>query len=115
MDHLVRHRLLHLDERNFICVVCEQGFTTRDYLRDHSTTHSDTESYNCRHRRCRRNQNIILGDFNFVHNDLDRVNESRIGMNQVDKQLSTSWVDMMGSLDISDPFRVKNRKRRMFS
>ena len=33
VDHLVRHRLLHLDERNFICVVCEQGFTTRDYLR----------------------------------------------------------------------------------
>ena len=60
-------------------------------------------------------QNLILGDFNFVHNNLDRVNESRIGMNQVDKLLSTSWVEMMGSLDISDPFRVRNPKRRMFS
>ena len=37
-------------------------------------------------------ENMILGDFNFVDNDLDRTNESKIGMNQNDKKISGPWI-----------------------
>ena len=60
-------------------------------------------------------RNIVLGDFNFVENDLDRVNESRTGKNPKDISLSAPWVNFAGEIDLSDPFRVKNPKRRMFS
>ncbi len=59
--------------------------------------------------------NVILGDFNFVENDLDRVSASRIGKNQSDKTLSPPWEDFVSELDLTDPFRDKNPKRRMFS
>ena len=68
-----------------------------------STCHSPT---------CR---NLILGDFNFVEDDLDRVNESRIGINKTDASLRVPWVRFAAEIDISDPFRVRNPKRRMFS
>ena len=60
-------------------------------------------------------QNLILGDFNFVENDLDRTCQARVGMNQSDKTLSAPWIEFTNRLDISDPFRTKHQKRRMYS
>ena len=65
------------------------------------------------HRRTE--NNIIIGDFNFVENDLDRVSSSRLGMNATDKTLSRPWIDYSNVLDILDPFRMKNPRKRMFS
>lgn len=59
--------------------------------------------------------NIILGDFNFVENDLDRTSRTRSGMNNVDASLHKVWTDFSTSLDLSDPFRVRNPNRRMYS
>ena len=43
--------------------------------------------------------NIILGDFNFVDNDLDRSNCTRTGKNHTDNVLSKIWSDFTSSLD----------------
>ena len=59
--------------------------------------------------------NIILGDFNFVEMDLDRTNKNSTGMNQKDSILSRAWTELTSSLDLSDPFRIRNPKRKMFS
>ena len=59
--------------------------------------------------------NIILGDFNFVENDLDRTNKSRNGKNHLDNVLSRVWCDFTEKLGISDPFRIRNPRRRTFS
>lgn len=59
--------------------------------------------------------NIILGDFNFVDNDLDRSNKMRTGMNQTDNSLAKIWSTFTDSLDLSDPFRVRNPRKRAFS
>ena len=72
-----------------------------------------TEKLMENHEKC--DQNIILGDFNFVDNDLDRVREHHQGMNQMDRTLSSPWVELTNKLDITDPFRENNPKRRMFS
>ena len=72
-----------------------------------------TEILNGHHDKS--DNNIILGDFNFVDNDLDRTNQTRLGMNQVDKTLSKLWVKYTDKIDLSDSFRAKNPKKRMFS
>ena len=59
--------------------------------------------------------NIILGDFNFVENNLDRTNKSRSGTNQMDNTLSKPWRDFSEKTGLSDPFRVRNPKRRTYS
>ena len=59
--------------------------------------------------------NIILGDFNFVENDLDRTNRSRSGKNQMDNTLSKPWSDFTEKTGLSDPFRMRNPKRRTYS
>lgn len=59
--------------------------------------------------------NIVLGDFNFVDNDLDRSNQMRTGKNQVDNALSKVWSAFTDSFDLSDPFRVRNPRKRAFS
>ena len=59
--------------------------------------------------------NMILGDFNFVENDLDRTNKKKLGMNQTDKMLASVWAEFTDKIDLSDPFRVRNPKKRMFS
>ena len=59
--------------------------------------------------------NIILGDFNFVDNDLDRTNSRRLGMNPSDKALYSVWKDFIDTIDVSDPFRIRNPRKRMFS
>ena len=53
----------------------------------------------------RSDNNIILGDFNFVDDDLDRTNKSKSGKNQMDKTLSKPWNEFIGKLGLSDPFR----------
>ena len=59
--------------------------------------------------------NIILGDFNFVENDLDRTNQSKSGKNQTDITLSKPWSDFTQRTGLSDPFRVRNPRRRAYS
>ena len=59
--------------------------------------------------------NLILGDLNFVDNDLDRVNQYRTGMNQRDRGLAKIWLQLTDELGLSDAFRLRNPKRKMFS
>ena len=59
--------------------------------------------------------NMILGDFNFVDNDLDRVNRKVTGMNQRDATLESRWTEFVNGMDLSDPFRLRNPRKRMFS
>ena len=63
----------------------------------------------------RSDNNIILGDFNFVDEDLDRTNKSKSGKNQLDKTLAKPWIEFIGKLGLSDAFRLRNPKRRMYS
>ena len=63
----------------------------------------------------RSDNNIILGDFNFVDDDLDRTNKSKSGKNYLDKTLAKPWNEFIGKLGLSDPFRLRNPKRRMYS
>ncbi len=65
------------------------------------------------HRRGDRN--LILGDFNFVDNDLDRSSASRVGLNQCDRSLCPPWCELVDDLDLADAFRHRNPRRRMFS
>ena len=59
--------------------------------------------------------NIILGDFNFVDNDLDRTNRNSSGMNQKDITLANRWTEFVDMMDLSDPFRFRNPRKKMFS
>ena len=59
--------------------------------------------------------NIVLGDFNFVEDDLDRTNRTKTGKNQTDNILSKTWGDLIAELGLSDPFRVRNPNRRVYS
>ena len=59
--------------------------------------------------------NVIIGDFNFVENDLDRTNRTRSGKNQMDITLSKTWEEFTEKLGISDPFRTRNPNRRTYS
>ncbi len=60
-------------------------------------------------------QSMILGDFIFVDNDLYRVNASKQGQNRLVKTLSAPWTQLVTDLDLTDVFRNKNPKRRMYS
>ena len=63
---------------------------------------------------CTSDNNIILGDFNFVDNDLDRSNHTRTGKNQTDNTLSKIWSDFTSSLDLSDPFVLETTGKELF-
>ena len=54
--------------------------------------------------------NIIMGDFNFVESELDRTNQSRSGQNQMDNTLSKPWNEFTERIGLSDPFRTRNPK-----
>ena len=58
----------------------------------------------------RSDNNIILGDFNFVDDDLDKTNKSKSGKNHLDKILAKPWNEFIGKLGLSDPFRLRNPK-----
>ena len=59
--------------------------------------------------------NILLGDFNFVENDIDRTQQNMTGRNQMDMKLCGVWTDFLQALGLVDPFRERNPKRRYFS
>ena len=54
---------------------------------------------------------FILGDFNFVDNDLDRTN----GMHCHDKRATKLWTPHKTQLLLTDPFRHLYPKRRLYS
>ena len=55
--------------------------------------------------------NIILGDFNFVENPLDKTK----GLSQQDKMLNPYWKGLKSSINISDPFRIQYPEKRSYS
>ena len=55
--------------------------------------------------------NIIIGDFNFVEMDIDKGK----GMDNRDKMVSSLWGKIKEELNIIDLFREKNPKRRLYS
>ena len=59
--------------------------------------------------------NIILGDFNFVENDLDRTNHSRSGRNKMDNVLTKPWTAVTDMLNLSDLFQVRSHKLATYS
>ena len=61
-------------------------------------------------------QNLILGDFNFVDNDLDRTSQSTTGMNQSDKTLSAPWVEFINKIKWICPTLLEKtiKKERCF-
>ena len=56
-------------------------------------------------------RNIILGDFNFIDHQLDKAN----GLNPTDKMVCTYWVPYLAELDLVDPFREQNPKKKNWS
>ena len=59
------------------------------------------------------NQDImVLGDFNFVTNNLDRNNHT---LNRVDQQTTNAWTNLENKLNLQDTFRITNLKRRIYS
>ena len=54
---------------------------------------------------------FLLGDFNFVTDDLDRTN----GMNKDDKKTAKQWSSFQTQFLLSDPFRHLYPKRRIYS
>ena len=55
--------------------------------------------------------NMILGDFNFIEHEKDKA----IGLNSTDKMICKIWQPFTSELDIVDPFREQNPKRRLWS
>ena len=55
--------------------------------------------------------NILLGDFNFCDNDLDRTR----GLSKNDKSIQYMWMEFLSHLSISDPFREQFPTKKMFS
>ena len=62
-----------------------------------------------------KDNNIILGDFNFVDNALDRTNKNGRGLNHRDTLFAKKWVEFLDGLDLSDPFRLRNPRKIMYS
>lgn len=62
-----------------------------------------------------KDNNMILGDFNFVDSPLDRTNKNGRGMNHKDILLSEIWLRFVGMFGLSDPFRSLNPKKVMYS
>ena len=55
--------------------------------------------------------NIILGDFNFIDNEKDKAS----GLNNTDKQICNIWYPFLAEVDMIDPFREQNPNRRIWS
>ena len=54
---------------------------------------------------------MILGDFNFIEHEKDKSK----GLNSTDRMASKIWQPLMAELDMVDPFREQNPKRRIWS
>ena len=55
--------------------------------------------------------NFFLGDFNFIDHEKDKIN----GMNSTDKSIYKVWQPFLSEVDMVDPFREQNPKRRIWS
>ena len=55
--------------------------------------------------------NIILGDFNFIDHEKDKAK----GLNNTDKLVSKIWQAFITEMDMIDPLREQNPKRRIWS
>ena len=53
----------------------------------------------------------IIGDFNFIDHEKDKKN----GLNPKDKKLNQIWIPFLDEMDMVDPFREQNPKRRVWS
>ena len=54
---------------------------------------------------------MILGDFNFIDHEKDK----KSGLSCKDKQLNQIWIPFLNEMDMVDPFREQNPKRRVWS
>ena len=54
---------------------------------------------------------MILGDFNFIDHEKDK----KGGLSSKDKQLNQIWTPFVNEMDLVDPFREQNPKRRVWS
>ena len=54
---------------------------------------------------------VMLGDFNFIDHEKDKRN----GLSSKDRQLNTIWTPFLDEMDMTDPFREQNPKRRVWS
>ena len=54
---------------------------------------------------------MILGDFNFIDHEKDKTN----GLNSKDKQLNKVWAPFIEEMELVDPFREQNPKRKIWS
>ena len=61
------------------------------------------------HRKC--DNNIIIGDFNFIDNNFDKNN----GMDSHDKKISSIWEDFKQKVNVVDPFRDHYPTTNFFS
>ena len=55
--------------------------------------------------------NIILGDFNFIDHEKDKAK----GLNNLDKMATNLWMPFLVEMDMVDPFREQNPKRKVWS
>ena len=55
--------------------------------------------------------NMIIGDFNFCENDLDKGKN----MSSKDKVITPIWDDICSSIAVVDPFRMQYPRRRIYS
>ena len=55
--------------------------------------------------------NMIIGDFNFCENDLDKGKN----MNSKDKVITPIWDDICSTIAVVDPFRMQYPRRRIYS
>ena len=55
--------------------------------------------------------NMILGDFNFIDHEKDKIN----GLNNTDKLVCKVWQPFLSQVDMVDPFREQNPKRKIWS
>ena len=54
---------------------------------------------------------VIMGDFNFIDHEKDKRN----GLNPKDRQINQIWIPFLNEMDMVDPFREQNPKRRVWS
>ena len=55
--------------------------------------------------------NMILGDFNFIDHKKDKAK----GLNPTDKLIENIWIPFLAEVDMIDPFREQNPKRKIWS